>query len=100
MPDPITTMNISLPTSYRDFIQKRMEKGGFTNASEYIRHLIRQDHKAAESERIDELLLEGLNSGPGIPLTRDFIDDLKRRARAKAAEIAKNPKKDGSRKAG
>lgn len=93
MPDPITTMNISLPTSYRDFIQKRMEKGGFTNASEYIRHLIRQDHKAAESERLDELLLEGLNSGPAKPFTEADWKQLRERIHARADELRRERRK-------
>jgi len=39
----MTTVNISLPDSMRDFINEQVEKGGYSTTSEYIRHLIRQE---------------------------------------------------------
>lgn len=78
----IITMNVSLPAGYREFVKYRMEKGGFCNSSEYIRHLIREDHKRADTEEIEELLKEGLRSGPATPMTKEDIDGIRRRMRA------------------
>ncbi len=82
MASKIITMNVSLPSGYRDFVKYRMEQGGFCNASEYIRHLIREDHKRADTEELEELLKEGFKSGPATPMTKEDIEGIRRRMRA------------------
>jgi len=62
-PSTSTTMNVSMPESLRSFVSERMTSGGFNNASEYIRQLIREDQKRVAQERLDAMLLEGLASG-------------------------------------
>jgi integrase len=42
-------------------------------------HLIRADQKRKAEERIDTLLLEGLDSGPPIPVTPEYWEEKKRR---------------------
>jgi len=80
-----TTMNISLPDSMRAFVDERLESDGYGTASEYIRDLIRADQKRHDEERLEELLLERLQSGA----RRNFsIDDVitevaKRRSKKK-----------------
>ncbi|GCL36347.1 MULTISPECIES: type II toxin-antitoxin system ParD family antitoxin [Sphaerospermopsis] len=68
----MTTVNISLPDSMRDFINEQVEKGGYSTTSEYIRHLIRQDLERVQQSRIEKLLLEGLDSGEGIEITDEW----------------------------
>jgi antitoxin ParD1/3/4 len=68
----MTTVNISLPDSMRDFINEQVEKGGYSTTSEYIRHLIRQDLEKVQQSRIEKLLLEGLDSGEGIEITDEW----------------------------
>jgi antitoxin ParD1/3/4 len=58
------TMNIALPEAMKLFVQERVSEGGYSSVSEYIRDLNRADQKRLAEERIDALLLEGLNSGP------------------------------------
>lgn len=60
-----TTVNISMPTKIRDAMRDRMAEGGFENASEYVRHLIREDWKKAAQRKLEQELLEGEASGPG-----------------------------------
>ena len=57
------TMNIALPESMKQFVQERVSEGGYSSVSEYIRELIRADQKRKAEDRIDALLLEGLDSG-------------------------------------
>jgi antitoxin ParD1/3/4 len=45
--------------------------------------LIRADQKQRAKEKLDTLLLEGLNSGDPIPVDADFWNDLKQEALAK-----------------
>ncbi|MBD2665484.1 hypothetical protein B6N60_04369 [Richelia sinica FACHB-800] len=68
----MTTVNISLPDSMRDFINEQVEKGGYSTTSEYIRHLIRQDLERVQKSRIEKLLLEGLDSGEAIEITDEW----------------------------
>lgn len=60
-------MNVSMTRDMRAFVEKRMKIGKFANASEYIRHLVRKDEEAAEIERVQALIDEGLK-GPMVAL--------------------------------
>ena len=68
----MTTLNISLPESMRDFISEQVAKGGYSTASEYIRHLIRQELEQVAKTKIEILLLEGLDSGESIEITDEW----------------------------
>ena len=46
---------------------------------QYVRELIRADQKRRVEERIDTLLLEGLDSGQPIPVTAEYWEEKKRR---------------------
>jgi len=47
----MTTLNVSMPEAMRDYVEQQAERGQYS-ASEYIRHLIREDQKrTAEAER-------------------------------------------------
>jgi len=73
------TMNIALPESMKQFVQGRVSEGGYSSASEYVRELIRADQKRTAEDRIDALLLEGLDSGEPIPVTKEYWDEKKRK---------------------
>ena len=73
------TMNIALPESMKHFVQERVSEGGYSSVSEYVRELIRADQKRKVEERIDTLLLEGLDSGQPIPVTAEYWEEKKRR---------------------
>ena len=72
-------MNIALPESLKHFVQERVVEGGYSSVSEYVRELIRTDQKRKVEERIDTLLLEGLDSGEPIPVTKEYWDEKKRK---------------------
>ena len=63
---------------------------GFSSASEYIRELIRRDQKEAAKEKLEALLIEGLESGEPIVVTEDYWgkkrQELTGRQRKKKAE--------------
>ena len=62
-------MNISLPDDMKAFVEDQATLKGFGTLSEYIRAIIREVQETnAARERIDDLLLEGLDSGQGTPL--------------------------------
>jgi antitoxin ParD1/3/4 len=73
------TMNTALPESMKQFVHEQVAQGGYSSASEYARELIRADHKRITEQRIDALLLEGLDSGKPIAVTADYWEEKKRR---------------------
>jgi len=77
----MTTLNISLPDSMRAFIEEQTKTGGFSTASEYLRSLIREDQKRRGQQRLEELLLQGLESGGPERLGPEDWDDVRRRVK-------------------
>jgi antitoxin ParD1/3/4 len=43
-----TTLNISLPEALKEHVQKRVAEGAFSNASDFVRALIRLDKEQQE----------------------------------------------------
>jgi len=82
----VTTLNVSLPDSLRRFVEEQVERGGFSTTSEYIRHLIRQARESEAFVRLENLLLEGLHSGPAEPITRSQWDALRLQVAEERAE--------------
>lgn len=62
----MTSLNISLPESLKAFVEKQVDEAGYSTPSEYVRELLRADRKRRADERIEALVMEGLNSGPGV----------------------------------
>lgn len=70
------TMNIALPKGLKEFVQEQVDAGGYSSVSEYVRDLIRAEQKRQAREKIQALLLEGLE-GEGTPLTREWWDEFR-----------------------
>jgi antitoxin ParD1/3/4 len=74
------TMSFALPESLREYIDSRVRSGPFGNTSEYLRDLIRRDQQEQAKKRLRDLIEEGLNSGPGQPVTPELWAELRERA--------------------
>jgi len=85
----MTTMNVSLPDEMKAFVEEQVQRGGYSTASEYLRELIRDAQKQAAKERLEKLLLEGLDSGPATPMTKKDWADLRRELERRRAERRK-----------
>jgi len=57
----MTTMNISLPDTLKQFVDTQVATAGYGTSSEYVRQLIRRDQ---EREQLRGLLLQGAQSAP------------------------------------
>ncbi len=68
-----------MPDSMRVFIDEQIAQGGYSTASEYIRDLIRQAQKQTAQEKLDNLLLEGLESGKSIEVTDQWWQEKQER---------------------
>jgi antitoxin ParD1/3/4 len=78
----MATMNISLTDDLKAFVDQQVAEHAYASTSEYLRDLIR---KQRDIEKLRGLLLEGFNSGPAEPMEPDFFDQMRQRARDRAA---------------
>ena len=86
----MTSMNISLPDPLRDWVEGQVKGGRYGNASEYVRELIRRDQERQAQERLEQLLIEGLDSGDPIPVTPEFWASLRGDVQRRVQELRKN----------
>jgi antitoxin ParD1/3/4 len=73
------SMNISLPEPLKKFVDHQIAEGRYSSASEYVRELIRADEKRKAGDRLEALLLEGLNS-PETELKPEDWADIRKQA--------------------
>lgn len=61
----MATMNVSLPDPLKAWVDAQSETGRYSNASDYIRDLIRkdQDERNVKREALQKLITEGMGSG-------------------------------------
>ena len=75
-----TTLNISLPEALKEHVQRRVAEGAFSNASDFVRALIRLDKE--QQENLAELrsdIAVGINQldrGEGLEGERVFAELL------------------------
>lgn len=81
------SMNISLPDTMRTYIEEQVASGGYSTVSEYFRELVRQDQKRKAQERLEALLLEGLDSGSATPMTAGDWEDIRQAVRERIAKL-------------
>lgn len=74
------TMNISLPDQLKEFVDHQVGSGRYSTVSEYVRDLIREDEKRAAQEKLEALLVEGIQSGQPTEMTRQDWEDIRREA--------------------
>ncbi|WP_227267340.1 type II toxin-antitoxin system ParD family antitoxin [Roseobacter weihaiensis] len=59
----MASMNISLPSPMRDWVEQQMKSGRYDNASEYMRDLIRHDQdRASKIAAMQRLVDEAMTS--------------------------------------
>lgn len=60
----MATMNVSLPDEMKAWVETRAATGRYSNASDYIRDLIRRDQEYAEMRaELQAAVTEGIESG-------------------------------------
>lgn len=76
----MATMNVSLPDPMKDWVEKQTNSGRYSNASDYVRDLIRRDQERSSAlADMQRLIDEGLSSG----ISNRSEDDIRRLARQK-----------------
>jgi antitoxin ParD1/3/4 len=82
------SMNISLPDPLKQYVDGQISTGRYSSASEYVRELIRADEKRKAEDKLEALLLEGLQ-GNATALTPDDLQSIRKEALAKVQARAK-----------
>ena len=66
----MATMNVSLPDAMTDWVERQSQSGRYSNASDYVRDLIRRDqeraNKIAAMQRLIDEAEEGGVSAKGV----------------------------------
>ncbi|MHC5740636.1 MAG: ribbon-helix-helix domain-containing protein [Nostoc sp.] len=68
----MSNINISLPGSMKVFIEQQVAEGGYSSVSEYLQELIVQHQKRKMQEKIEKLLITGLESGETIEVNDEW----------------------------
>ena len=76
----VQTMNISLPDQLKEFVDVQVGSGRYSSVSEYVRDLIRTDEKRKAQEKLEALLMEGIQSGEPTEMTRQGWSDIRAEA--------------------
>jgi antitoxin ParD1/3/4 len=77
-------VNISLPDQMKQYVEARIGEGNYNSTSEYFRDLVREDQKRQSAERLEALLLRGLES-PASAWTKDDVDHIRNAVRERLA---------------
>ncbi|KZB51603.1 MULTISPECIES: type II toxin-antitoxin system ParD family antitoxin [Thalassospira] len=60
----MATMNVSLPDLMKEWVEAQADTGKYSNASDYVRDLIRRDQERAEKRALmQKMIREGIESG-------------------------------------
>lgn len=68
-------LNISLPESLRNFIETRVQEDNYSTPSEYVRALIQEDQKRRETQKLEAMVLDSLESGDPIEVTPEYWEN-------------------------
>ena len=74
----MTSLNISLPQTLKDYVEVQVRESGYSTPSEYVRELLREDQRRRSEQKLEALLLEGLRSGNAIEVTPEYLENKRR----------------------
>ena len=69
----MATMNVSLPDPMKDWVEDQVNTGHYSNASDYVRDLIRRDQEYHDRR---ETLIKALIAGEKSGKSKRSIDDI------------------------
>jgi len=74
----MATMNVSLPDAMKQWVEGQTRTGRYSNASDYVRDLIRRDQERADKiAAMQDLVTEALESG----ISPNSMEDIRAMAR-------------------
>ena len=87
----MTSLNISLPQALKEYLENQVRDGSYSTSSEYIRALLREDQKRRTQGKLEDALLEGVNSGAPTQVSSPYWSRKRREltSRHKAPKAAR-----------
>ena len=76
----MATMNVSLPDPMKDWVEQQVRTGHFSNASDYVRDLIRRDQEYLDKR---EILVKALIAGEESGKSKESLNDIWKRVKAR-----------------
>ena len=75
----MATMNVSLPDKMKDWVEDQTQLGRYSNASDYVRDLIRRDQERNDKiSHMQSLVSEALESGASNKSMDDILNDARK----------------------
>lgn len=68
----MTPLQVSLPNDLKEFVERKVASGSFHDADEYLRSLVERASVEEARERLEALVLEGIEdieAGNGVEMT-------------------------------
>lgn len=82
----MASVNVTIPDSMHDWLQARIDRGGYQDAGEYLRELIRRDQdQCGDHDALVAALEKGEASGTSSRRAPEIVAALKRELRGDAA---------------
>ena len=81
----MTNVNVSLPEPMKEWLEAEVKRGNYGTVSEVVRSLIREAQRRVGEDELEQLLLEGIQSGE--PLDGKAV--MKRLRKRNAARTSK-----------
>ncbi|MBA5801364.1 MULTISPECIES: type II toxin-antitoxin system ParD family antitoxin [Rhizobium] len=80
----MATMNVSLPDPMKEWVDAQTKTGRYSNASDYVRDLIRRDQeRAGKLAELQHLITDGLESGVSDRSKDDILQIARERLAAR-----------------
>jgi len=74
-------MNVSLPDPMKDWVEAQAETGRYSNASDYVRDLIRRDQERQDKiAHMQGLVTQALESGVSDKSMDEILNEARKRA--------------------
>ena len=73
----MTKIQGTLSDSATEYIESQVKAGSFSTPSEYLGFLVEQARATEGRQKLDEMLEEGLNSGPPIQFSAEWWQQRK-----------------------
>jgi len=81
----MATMNVSLPDAMKDWVEGQAQTGRYSNASDYVRDLIRRDQERADKIAAMQRLIDEAEESGVSPLS---LKEIRAEARRQAGTSA------------
>lgn len=87
------TMNVSLSPQHKAFVKEEVASGRFRNDSEVMREGLRLLAERNRQRRLEELVIEAIESGETIEVNDEYFADLHRRVTERIDRVSQQRRK-------